>query len=118
MEQHKIDEGKGREEKRRGESGVGELSVRVCEVNYVLYLTATEHAQRALELDDSVSQSHQWYAIALGTQVKHEGTQKRLAAGHEYKVGVSSSSRISLDYIIFLIIGTYRHSHLAQPQQP
>ena len=57
-----------------------------------LCCVAVEHAQRALELDNTVWQSHQWYAIALGSQVKHEGVQKKITAGHQYRVGLFSLS--------------------------
>ncbi len=47
---------------------------------------AAGHAQRGLELDAGMWQCHQWYAIALGSQIKHEGTQRKITGGHEYKV--------------------------------
>lgn len=52
---------------------------------------ATEHAHRGLDLDVGVWQSHQWYAVALGSRLKHEGTQKKITAGHEYKVNTLPS---------------------------
>lgn len=54
----------------------------------LLHHAATEHAQRALDLNDGMWQCHQWYAIALGSQIKHESIQRKVTAGHEYKVGV------------------------------
>lgn len=49
---------------------------------------ATEHAQRALELNDESWQAHQWYAVSVGSVVKYEGTQGKINGGHEYKVCV------------------------------
>ena len=51
-----------------------------------LLTQAAEHAQKALELSEESWQAHQWYAIAIGTVVKYEGTQEKITKGHEYKV--------------------------------
>lgn len=56
-----------------------------------LLVEATEHAQRALDLDDRVWQCHQWYAIALGSQIKHEGTQRKITGGYEYKEHIDTA---------------------------
>lgn len=53
---------------------------------------AAEHAQQALELDESVWQAHQWYAIAIGSLSKYESTQKKIEMGYKYKVGVDEGS--------------------------
>ena len=47
---------------------------------------ATEHAQKALELNNESWLVHQWYAIAMGSAIKYEGTQGKINRGHEYKV--------------------------------
>ena len=47
---------------------------------------AAEHAQKALELSDESWQSHQWYAVAIGSISKFEGTQEKIFKGHKYKV--------------------------------
>jgi tetratricopeptide (TPR) repeat protein len=46
---------------------------------------ASEHAQQAIELDDNAWQAHQWYAIAVGSLTKYEGTQKKIQMGYKYK---------------------------------
>ena len=51
-----------------------------------LLAEAAEHAQKALELNEETWQAHQWYAIAIGSVVKFEGTQEKINRGHEYKV--------------------------------
>lgn len=51
-----------------------------------LLTQAAEHAGRALELNEGTWQAHQWYAIAIGSVVKFEGTQEKINRGHEYKV--------------------------------
>ena len=53
-----------------------------------LLTQAAEHAKKALELSDETWQAHQWYAIAIGSVVKFEGTQEKINRGHEYKVRV------------------------------
>ena len=51
-----------------------------------LLTQAAEHARKALELSEETWQAHQWYAIAIGSVVKFEGTQEKINRGHEYKV--------------------------------
>ena len=51
-----------------------------------LLTQAAEHARKALELSEGTWQAHQWYAIAIGSVVKYEGTQEKINRGHEYKV--------------------------------
>lgn len=51
-----------------------------------LLTRAVEHAQKALDLDGDSWQAHQWYAVALGSITKFEGTQEKIKKGHEYKV--------------------------------
>ncbi len=53
--------------------------------------TASDYIKKALELDDSVWQSHKWYAIVVGSQAKYAGTQQKITVGHEYKVGTMDS---------------------------
>lgn len=52
---------------------------------------ATEHAQKALELNSESWQIHQWYAIAMGSAIKYKGTQEKITRGHEYKVAGDTS---------------------------
>lgn len=56
-----------------------------------LLVEAAGHAQKALELDGSAWQGHQWYAIALGSQIKYEGTQRKITAGNEYKEHIDAA---------------------------
>ena len=53
-----------------------------------LLTQAAEHARKALELSEGTWQAHQWYAIAIGSVVKFDGTQEKINRGHEYKVRV------------------------------
>jgi len=49
-------------------------------------LSAVEVAQKAVELNAELWQSHYWYALAIGSQVRHQGIQKKIVGGYEYKV--------------------------------
>lgn len=53
---------------------------------------AAGHAKKALVLSDESWQAHQWYAIAIGSVVKFEGTQEKINKGHEYKVQVKGQA--------------------------
>ena len=72
-----------------------------------LLAQATEHAQRALELDDQSWQVHQWYAIAIGSTVKFEGTQAKINRGHEYKVHKGQCPVSSLPMYLCMCICTW-----------
>jgi GAF domain-containing protein len=47
---------------------------------------ALEQCERGLEVDDGVWEVHQWYAIAIGSLTKYEGTQRKIEMGYKYKV--------------------------------
>ncbi len=47
---------------------------------------AAEYAREALSLDDGCWQAHQWYATAVGSMSKFQGTQQKIEQGFEYKV--------------------------------
>ena len=59
----------------------------------LLCAAAVEYGQQALEVDDSVWQAHQWFAVAIGSVATFEGTQEKIAKGHQYK---ASTVQISL----------------------
>lgn len=52
---------------------------------------ALEQSKHALDLDSSVWQSHQWYAIAVGSLSKFDGTQQKIQHGFEYKEHISTA---------------------------
>ena len=54
--------------------------------------SALEQCERGLEVDDGVWEVHQWYAIAIGSLTKYEGTQRKIEMGYKYKVGGQSLS--------------------------
>lgn len=56
---------------------------------------AVEYGQQALEVDDSVWQAHQWFAVAIGSVATFEGTQEKIAKGHQYKEHIDTAISLS-----------------------
>ncbi len=47
---------------------------------------AVEVAQKSVDLDGRIWQNHYWYALAIGSQIRHQSVQKKIVGGFEYKV--------------------------------
>ncbi|CAI8011608.1 Regulator of microtubule dynamics protein 1, partial [Geodia barretti] len=56
---------------------------------------ALEQCERGLEVDDGVWEVHQWYAIAIGSLTKYEGTQRKIEMGYKYKEHIDKAISLS-----------------------
>ena len=62
----------------------------------------------ALDLDGAVWQSHQWYAVAMGSQAKYHPTQKKITGGQEFKVHMPKS----VYYIVLTVLLLFLQHHI------
>lgn len=59
---------------------------------------AADYARQALDIDHSCWEAHQWYATAVGSMSKFQGTQAKIAQGFEYKEHIDKAISLNPDY--------------------
>ena len=73
-----------------------------------LIFRAVDHGQRAIEKNDSSSEAHKWFAIALGSRGEYLGIKEKILDGFEFKKHIDRASELApQDHTIRHLLGRF-----------
>jgi len=73
-----------------------------------LVLAAIKSGEAALRLDESNSEAHKWYAIALGSRGEFGGVREKILDGFEFKKHIDKAAELNpRDYVTHHLLGRF-----------
>ena len=73
-----------------------------------LIFQSVDHGQRAIHIDDTSSEAHKWYAIALGSRGEYLGIKEKILDGFQFKKHIDKAAELApQDHTIRHLLGRF-----------
>jgi hypothetical protein len=71
-----------------------------------LIFQAVEYGSRAIDADETSSESHKWFAIVIGSRGEYLGIKEKILDGYEFKKHIDRASELApQDHTIRHLLG-------------
>jgi hypothetical protein len=84
-----------------------------------LIFQAVDYGLKSIQIDETCSEGHKWYAIVIGSRGEYLGIKEKILDGFEFKKHIDRASELSpQDHTIKHLLGRYVHNVMNYSEAP